>query len=233
MEGMGFGNHETLERNTLVVGGITIGVEICLDHKLGKLAEALDPANSVDVHLIVSEGMTAAMGPVCTRAGGPVFLNDGSARTEMSLNQYGTGRFPVKLPNGNIRYELGIAYGADSLVALQQWLGDVLVTYTGEDWGPRAPGEGTLAGGSIVDGLTGIAFRRVKALGENWKDVIEGYYHTASYEKAQQVYDGLRNSEKVLEAQAQGTWIHDVEIPIIAPTIDIYGPMPFLNNHEL
>merc|ERR1719203_243956 len=168
-----------------------MGLEICLDHRLGKLAEAIGPATSVDVQVIVSEGMKIAMGPVCTRAGGPVFLNDGSSRTEMSLNQFGRGRQPNKLPDGSIRYELGIGYGADSLVSTQQWLGDRIITYTKEEWGPRAPGEGTMAGGSIVDGPTGIVFHRISALGKNWKQVIDGFYHTQSYEKAQKIYDEL------------------------------------------
>lgn len=233
MKSLGLGQHRPLERGVFDVGGVAIGIEVCLDHRMGKLAESLDPSQSVDIHLIVSEGMNIAMGPVCTRTGGPVFLADGSARTEMSMNQYGTGRIPVKLPNGRMRYELGVAYGSDSLVAFQQWLGDIVVSYTGQAWGPRAPGEGTLPGGSLVDGKTGIKFHRILALGEKWKETIDGYYHTASYEKAQQVYDEIAQAEKALAGFGNPDWIREVTKPIIAPSIDIYGPVPLVDTDRL
>ena len=40
-------------------------------------------ARTVDVQLIISAGMNIASGPVCTAKGGPVFLADGFARTEV------------------------------------------------------------------------------------------------------------------------------------------------------
>ena len=42
--------------------------------------------------------LTELAGPVCTRPGGPVFLADGFARTEVSLNAFGRGRQSAPMP---------------------------------------------------------------------------------------------------------------------------------------
>ena len=45
-------------------------------------------------------------GPVCTRPGGPVFLADGFARTEMSLNAYGRGRQSAPMLRKGRRFDV-------------------------------------------------------------------------------------------------------------------------------
>lgn len=194
------------------------------------LSNSLGPDRTVDVHLVVSEGMNIARGPVCTSKGGPVFLSDGAARTEMTMNDYGYGRESVAMPLGGKQYDVGISYGADSLVALQQWMGDVLVSYTRQSWGPRAVGEGTLAGGSKVDGATGMPFKRIYALGSNWKDLMNGFYHTVSYEKGEDVYKSVLDAELKREKQLGGSWVEGLAPPKLAPTIDIYGPVRLPDN---
>ena len=62
---------------------------------------------SVDVQLVVSAGMNIASGPVCTAQGGPVFLADGFARTEVSLNPYGHGRIAAPTPDHRHRFNVG------------------------------------------------------------------------------------------------------------------------------
>ena len=44
-------------------------------------------------------------GPVCTRPGGPVFLADGFARTEVSLNAFGRGRQSAPMPMKGRRFD--------------------------------------------------------------------------------------------------------------------------------
>lgn len=45
-------------------------------------------------------------GPVCTRPGGPVFLADGFARTEVSLNAFGRGRQSAPMPRKGRRFDV-------------------------------------------------------------------------------------------------------------------------------
>jgi hypothetical protein len=76
----------------LNVDGIKIGIEICLDHRLGVLWKHLqtthDTTNNpddddalVDVHLIISAGMAIERGPTPLRTGGVVYLTDGGANS--------------------------------------------------------------------------------------------------------------------------------------------------------
>lgn len=66
----------------------------------------------VDVQLVVSAGMNIASGPVCTRPGGPVFLADGFARTEVSLNAFGRGRQSAPMPREGRRFDVSITRAA-------------------------------------------------------------------------------------------------------------------------
>jgi len=226
---LGFGDHEAVEDNVIHVGGITIGMEICLDHKRGELCNRLGPDGTVDVQLVASEGMNIARGPVCTKVGGPAFLSDGHARTELTQNDYGTGRVWdqewVAEKGGLPQYAVGISYGSDSLVDLQQWMADVIYSYTDQSWGPRAVGEGTLAGGSLVDGVTKMPFKRVPALGDDWEAMLEGFFPTSSYTKAQRMYKTILDSETKEEAASNAKWVESVPPPQEYPTIDIYGPV--------
>ena len=116
---LGFGNDIELPRGLLSVGGLKIGLEICLDHAMGDLCNDIVGGDEhVDVQLVVSAGMNIASGPVCTLAGGPVFLADGFARTEVSLNPFGKGRVAAPTPDHRRRFNVGIDYGADVMAAV-------------------------------------------------------------------------------------------------------------------
>ena len=63
LEELGFGHDVELPSGLLKIGGLRIGLEICLDHALGELCEKeLKPWERVDVQLIVSAGMNIASG---------------------------------------------------------------------------------------------------------------------------------------------------------------------------
>ena len=111
---LGFGRDIELPNGLLSIGGLKIGLEICLDHAMGELCnKTLTSDEHVDVQLVVSAGMNIASGPVCTARGGPVFLADGFARTEVSLNPFGRGREAAPTPDRHRRFNVGIDYGAD------------------------------------------------------------------------------------------------------------------------
>jgi hypothetical protein len=68
--------------NLLEIDGIRIGIEICLDHRIGALWNTLRKNRAsqlVDVHLITSAGMSIERGPNPVVPGGVVYLTDGEA----------------------------------------------------------------------------------------------------------------------------------------------------------
>jgi len=163
----------------------------------------------VDVQLVVSAGMNIASGPVCTRPGGPVFLADGFARTEVSLNAFGRGRQSAPMPREGRRFDVGIDYGADVMVSMQQWLGDSIFKLTGTGFGTRFPGVGTMPGEAMP-------FKQMSALGDDWLQQLQGFYHTGSYVEA-------ASAQKALDAALEGR-TGTVTKPKVFPTIDVYGP---------
>ena len=70
-----------VEDNVINVDGIRIGIEICLDHRLGALWEKLRETGGplVDVLLVTSAGMAIERGPNPVVPGGVVYLTDGEA----------------------------------------------------------------------------------------------------------------------------------------------------------
>ena len=68
-----------LNNNIIDVDGIRIGIEICLDHKMGLLWDTLRQTDGdlVDVHLITSAGMQIEYGPNPIVPGGVTYLSDG------------------------------------------------------------------------------------------------------------------------------------------------------------
>ena len=63
LEKLGFGRDVELQSGLLKIGGLRIGLEICLDHARGELCHYdLKPWERVDVQLIVSAGMNIATG---------------------------------------------------------------------------------------------------------------------------------------------------------------------------
>jgi len=226
LEDIGFGQHQVLPGGLVEIGGIRIGLEICLDHAEGELCKHLGPGETVDMQIIVSAGMNIPTGPVCTAPGGPVFLSDGFARTELNFNKLGLGTHSEQLPDGRRRrYNVGVVYGADALVGLQQWIADTLDSFTGYGFGSRLPGESTLPGGSPVTGTTGVKFAQVNALGEDWFDKVSGFYDVNDYIQAQKIDRSLNDAMK--------RFLHTEDLPptdqarraSLFPTVDIYGPL--------
>ncbi|KAL9190681.1 hypothetical protein ACHAXT_000387 [Thalassiosira profunda] len=81
---------ETFEKRNLTVvtdnylqfDGIKVGIEICLDHRMGALWNNLRTKHNsdlVDVQLITSAGMSIERGPNPLKPGGVVYLSDGEA----------------------------------------------------------------------------------------------------------------------------------------------------------
>ena len=74
------GNMTVVTDNYMEIDGITIGLEICLDHRMGSLWNNLrikHNADLVDVQLITSAGMSIERGPNPLKHGGVVYLTDG------------------------------------------------------------------------------------------------------------------------------------------------------------
>ena len=225
LQQLGFGHDIELPNGLLNIGGLKIGLEICLDHAMGQLCNrTLSDGQTVDVQLIISAGMNIASGPVCTAKGGPVFLADGFARTEVSLNSFGDGRHATLTPGHERRFNVGIAYGADVMVAMQQWIADTIYSITGTGFGTRFPGLGTLPGGSFSSGDTGVPFKQMSALGEYWEVELEGFYNTGNYKEAKRTQESLLSALLRLESQESLAMSEDILMPKTYPTIDIYGP---------
>ena len=111
-----------------VLNGITLGLEICLDHALGKLkgTEPMPGENQIQVQLVPSGGMSVKSKSVCVGKGGLVFHCDGLLDCG---NHYGAHSSAFRYPAGAPRERLQ----------------------------PLAS---------------------IDAHGENWKEVLEGLYHT-------------------------------------------------------
>ncbi|CAE7229460.1 mon2 [Symbiodinium natans] len=222
---LGFGRDIELPNGLLSIGGLKIGLEICLDHAMGELCnKTLTSDEHVDVQLVVSAGMNIASGPVCTARGGPVFLADGFARTEVSLNPFGRGREAAPTPDRHRRFNVGIDYGADVMVSMQQFIADTIFNITGTGFGTRFPGLSTLPGGSFSSGSTGMAFRQISALGKDWKDQLEGFYHTGSYKEAERVQESIKTALNKFENTEGLAISSEILQPQVHPTMDIYGP---------
>ena len=94
--------------NVIYVDGLKIGIEICLDHRMGVLWDNLQQHHDselVDVQIIASAGMAIERGPNPVVPGGVVYLSDGEASSAACLRT-DTGDFdPDKVcraigPNG-------------------------------------------------------------------------------------------------------------------------------------
>jgi len=80
--------------NVLEIDGIRIGIEICLDHRMGVLWDTLQRQGQqlVDVQLITSAGMAIERGPNPLVPGGVVYLCDGEASSAACIRT-DTGRY--------------------------------------------------------------------------------------------------------------------------------------------
>lgn len=75
-------NMTVITDNYIEIDGVSLGIEICLDHRMGALWNALRTkhgSNLVDVQLITSAGMSIERGPNPLKPGGVVYLSDGEA----------------------------------------------------------------------------------------------------------------------------------------------------------
>jgi len=80
--------NKIVEHNVLEIDGIRIGVEICLDHRMGQLYNNIqmhEHGKLVDVQLITSAGMAIERGPNPVVPGGVVYLCDGEASSAACL----------------------------------------------------------------------------------------------------------------------------------------------------
>jgi predicted amidohydrolase len=78
---------ELVQDNDFEIDGLKIGLEICLDHRLGMLWSNLqkDKKELVDVLLVTSAGMAIERGPNPVVPGGVVYLSDGEASSAACL----------------------------------------------------------------------------------------------------------------------------------------------------
>ena len=93
--------------NVVELDGLRIGVEICLDHRLGVLWNDLKTKHHgelVDVLLITSAGMSIEHGPNPVVPGGVVYLSDGSASSAACMR---TDDYDVFLPDHVCRGDIG------------------------------------------------------------------------------------------------------------------------------
>lgn len=75
-------NIKFVQDNVLRIDGLTIGLEICLDHNVGTLWESLQKnynSELVDVLVVTSAGMSLERGPNPLNYGGVAYLCDGTA----------------------------------------------------------------------------------------------------------------------------------------------------------
>ena len=75
-------NMTVITDNFLEIDGIKVGIEICLDHRMGALWNSLRTthgSNLVDVQLVTSAGMSIERGANPLKPGGVVYLSDGEA----------------------------------------------------------------------------------------------------------------------------------------------------------
>jgi hypothetical protein len=92
--------------NVIELDGLRIGIEICLDHRLGVLWNDLltkHDAKLVDILLITSAGMAIERGPNPVVPGGVVYLSDGGASSAACLrpNEVGVGFHPNHVCSGD------------------------------------------------------------------------------------------------------------------------------------
>ena len=85
-------NITIVKENVIVIDGLRIGIEICLDHRLGVLWNNILTHHHgtalVDVLLITSAGMAIERGPNPIVPGGVVYLCDGSASSAACIRSH-------------------------------------------------------------------------------------------------------------------------------------------------
>jgi hypothetical protein len=103
-------NISIVQDNVIKLDGLRIGLEICLDHRLGVLWNDLltrHHAELVDVLLITSAGMAIERGPNPVVPGGVVYLSDGGASSAACLRprEQGVPFHPNQVCRGEMTVE--------------------------------------------------------------------------------------------------------------------------------
>jgi len=89
-------NNTVVTDNYIEIDGITVGIELCLDHRMGSLWNNLRTKHGselVDVQLISSAGMSIERGPNPLKIGGVVYLTDGEASSAACIRTDKAGTF--------------------------------------------------------------------------------------------------------------------------------------------
>mmetsp|Transcript_93158 Transcript_93158/g.259496 ORF Transcript_93158/g.259496 Transcript_93158/m.259496 type:complete len:522 (+) Transcript_93158:55-1620(+) len=221
---LGFDEYEVVKGNSFKVENLRIGIEVCLDHLEGQLGKALGPERLVDLQLITSAGMAIRFGPVCTASRGPVFLSDGFAEASVGLNEFGQGRRSAEEPSGEAYYDVGMTYDADTLMGLNQMVGDTVSALTGNGVGTTAAGRASEPGGSAATGTTGIGFTAISALGDEWRSELRGFYDVSGYRVLTELKWRLASAEKRMTDAASHRLWGRIQVPFTEPTVDFFGP---------
>lgn len=135
----------------------------------------------------------------------------------------------MALPDGQSQhFDIGVVYGADSMVALGQWIGEAVQALTGRSSGSRTAGFATLPGGQQA-GDSGIGFVQISALGNSWPQKLEGVFDTSNYREAQRFFDLLQNDTQHRQQVEHLKLFSDIgNMTSFFPTVDMYGPVPIL-----
>jgi hypothetical protein len=99
-------NTTLIRDNVIELDGLRIGVEICLDHRVGTLWNTLRTKHHgelVDILLITSAGMAIERGPNPVVTGGVVYLSDGEASSAACIRSDDLDQFyPNQVCRGNV-----------------------------------------------------------------------------------------------------------------------------------
>eukprot|EP00808_Paulinella_micropora_P013174 g10818.t1 len=189
---------ELLQGDLFEHEGLTVCIEICLDHMMAsKKREGVTPGIA-DLHLITSSGMAIERGPVRTRRGGPTFLSDGlNSGTQMNLNEYGSGTvksifndtFGVGFVMSNEPHTLPVPRNVRRAF---KYLTHLPKPYS------------TMRNKVVV---------RVPALGPDWKDLIRGYF--GSLANVHATYNVFKDLDAVMPPPTV-----DIYMPVVLPVSD-------------
>lgn len=127
---------ELVTDNLLEFDGLRIGLEICLDHRMGALWNSLkhNEDNLVDIQLIISAGMSIERGPNPVKPGGAVYLTDGEAASSAACIRTNTGTFEpehvCREALDSVKHEPAGGPGYSNFVALSACM-DIQADYNG------------------------------------------------------------------------------------------------------
>lgn len=197
----GFSDYEMVANNTFDILGARVGLEICLDHAYGELSKHLPYNDVVDLHIIVSGGMSIETGPVMVSKSGVCLLADGFAKSQINRNWFGRGhqeRDPIAWDDGSNGtrqpYDVGPVFERSFLSAFESHLWDESTEDIHE---------------SSCQSQSSPLQQVVKL--ENWEALLLGLFPTHMYRHANDLH-------KLVEPNANSRFF-------CGPTIDTYQPI--------